>query len=301
MNQPHVPDPEFASRLQWQLESEFRRCRRFEPQQRRRSRSGVLKVAALVVLALFLGAAGVLAAQHYEGSWRSQLLLARTQTELELARARVELLEGEAGQLREEMGPETRFLVEEQLDQARLELREAELAVEEVRVTGSAFGDELTAPTAAGRDFLAEREQLRAARLQQRLSRLQAYWSRVGEEPGRREAEGHLVRQELEHLRTSLEAIRGRLELRREYLDGRLDARQVEVKQRLTELAAESSLAALDLESARRRVAAVRGALQREEASEFELNRAEFDLATVRARSRLLGLELDLLRRQLQR
>ncbi len=297
----HEPHPHYVSRLKWQLESEIRRRRSFPSEWRPGRTGGFLRVAALVVLSLFLGAAGVLAAQKYGDSWRAQLWRARTETALELAQARLEILQEETARLRQEGASlETLVMVEEQVDQARFEREEAELNLQEVRATRTGPRNELIAPLANDRDFVSEREELRVTRLNQRRQRLESYWAEVSSEPGRLEAEGPLVRAEIQQIERQLEALRRRLELRQGYLQGRFDAREVELRERLTGLTAEVAHVQAQLEWTEMQLEAVREAVAQDQASEFDLRRAAYDLSTVRAQARLLRTELELVRKQLK-
>ncbi len=62
----HNPDPDFVSRLEWQLGSEYRRQQRFDENGASKSpRFSWLRTAALILVSLSLGVAGVNATQHF--------------------------------------------------------------------------------------------------------------------------------------------------------------------------------------------------------------------------------------------
>ncbi len=180
MNTLHEPDPEFARHLEWQLRTELRRQMAFNESDSpakegvRRFAGRFARAAALVVVSLTLGGAGVLAAEHYQDQAHRELVEARARVRLDLAHRRNEFL---AEALREaEVHVAGGVASERELLEARarlsaehFETQRLELDLAEVQVSGVEPRNEISALLVGGRDYVSARLDLTARETSEEL------------------------------------------------------------------------------------------------------------------------------------
>ena len=233
MNTIHRPDPEFVGNLERELRSTLRRQGRFD---NRRS-SGVTMIRKLrwttgvvALAAMCVGSAATFAVTQRLRAQTADLMIARSEAQLEFANARLELFLEE---LRETESRTAAGLIEpEQLDDMRLELSHVKadaaaraLDVEETRITGRDPDNSLSAPTLRGRDFVTERLELERAVRLERVSWVDKHAST----PGLDLDQASAVAREQEAVRAAMSIVDQRLALRQDYLSGARTARQVEL------------------------------------------------------------------------
>lgn len=164
MTNMHEPTPEFERFLEWQVTAAVRRQDRFSEPARTGYRK-YLAAAALVVVSMLAGAAGVTAAGQIQASQQKQLLLDQLQGEVQLAELRAAIAQTAAEEARSRAAvgviPQADVAAAERaLQSADLGLQRVRLHVEEVRRSGQPVQDEVTSPLVDGRDFVTERLQL---------------------------------------------------------------------------------------------------------------------------------------------
>jgi len=283
------PDPEFLAHLEWQVRTEARRESRFaKPAPAIGWRR--LRAAAVLVLALGLGAGGVFAAQELADA---RLRMA-TQERDEL-RASFEagaIGAGECAQAERER---------QQLEHARARLLNE---AAEVAQTGREPSDRISAPLVGGRDFVRERLELAASDARARMQGAEERKALAEE----RHAAGVTTDTDLSEAGQRCKQALGlqkllerRLALRAAFLDGRSSALEVE----LDDLRADAQGAAADQ---RDELAAAREALVRADAlaqagmiSQQELRAAQRRISEAQAALRLSELEIDVLVRPSER
>ena len=146
MPDKHEPDQRFVEKLEWQLTGELRRLNR---------RGGpapisirILKIAALMLVSIGLGAGAMEASQQIQEGWRKELLEVRHAVHLEIARHRVEMQREALEETRDEVDQGLRdsqdlLQEEQQLAQAQSLVDLMELTLEEIRQSGMKVGTEV--------------------------------------------------------------------------------------------------------------------------------------------------------------
>lgn len=308
-NIDHTPDPEFVSRLEEQLQSEYRRRQRFDEEDRSpRHRYAWLRTAALVVVSLFVGAAGVKAAQHFENSWRKELLLARAEASAELAQARLQMSREMLDEVvkRVDAGlaeQQEQGYAELQVKQAEADLERMEIDRDEIRISGSSPRQELSAPLLKGRDFVSRRLQIEMDLLLERkglvLQELEKVTKRheagVADEIGVAYAE-----QELKTIEQEADRIRQSLLLRRAFLNGELTARQTELQEMLLQAQTRSRIAQSRLDAHRLEMEHATRAYEAGTASKLDLRQFEFQYKAAETEARLAEMEVRLLEKEME-
>jgi len=302
----HEPDSRFVERLEWQLGSELRRQRGSNAH---RSTFRALKIAALMLGSVGLGAAAMGASQQLQESWRRELLEARLEVQLQLAQQRLAVQLDAIGLTRQQVeqgvvSDRELLYVELQIEQAEADATVLQLELEEIRLTGREPAGELSSPLVDGRDFVSERIQARMAVARRHLDVRERTRERARQQvdlgiASERELQAHdLVVTEAE---LTLESLAKQLEVRQAYLDEEITA--VEAELRLLEMEAENRVALLDrrrqyfeLELERFQDVIDAGAVHPTAAAQMRTQVAEID-----AELRLAQQELEIVRRELER
>ena len=185
-----------------------------------------------------------------------------------------------------------------QAAEAELAVKRSRVSLDEVKATGEPVRDELFAPQAGGRDFVSERLQLDLEKAELgmkmvavRADRLKNMWA-VGLAPETEMAESRMA---TAVAAAKAEAIRGRIELRKSFLDGKADAAEVEIRGRLAEAlkslkAAQSKVEALQVKMERLTTMEGLGLV-----SATEVARLKSELESAQAEMRLAAVEKDAL------
>ncbi len=307
MHNKHEPDPTFVENLEWQLGSELRRGNRAGTARSPSFR--VMKIAALMLGSVVLGAAAMGASQQLGETWRRELLEARLEVQLQLAQQRVEMQLEALGLTREqvEQGIVTdRDLMyfEFQIAQAKTDAKIMELELEEIRQSGRESLGELSSPLVNGRDFVSERIQARIELARHHLDLVQRERQRiqdranVGVVSENEVSAQNLVAMEAEK---QLETLAEQLELRRSYLDSEITA--VEAELRLLELEAQSRVVLLDekREYFQREVDHFQDAIRLGTMSPMVATQLTTRVAEVEAQLQLAQAELEIVQRELER
>jgi outer membrane protein TolC len=260
-------------------------------------------MVALVVIALTAGAAaGAAPARVQESRQRSDLIAAQ-EAELRVARMRLDLANAEMqdAQRRFNLGTISR----NELAAAEAGLRAMESVVQrisinldEIRASGLAPRDDISAPLVAERDFVAQRVQLELRAAQDRLLSVEqsvndvARRQRVGVVSPMELAEAEA---DLQRARSELRKLTEVLDLRQQVLSQRLSAEESERRLDLIRAVQDRDNLRNMLELAEQRLETVRTrvAIGRSEAGELDLKRAELEVLQRR-------IELSQAERQVQ-
>lgn len=300
MNEAHQPRPEFVSFLEWQVQTAFQRRGRFTSPARRSPWLNV-KVAALILVSIFCGAAGVTARDQIQESKNKEILLAQIETRIRLAEMRLEFTRTHLERIKEQQ--EAHLISEEEATSVMTALREAEveharlhLDFEEVRITGEEPKNGLTAPLVGDRDFVTERLKLdlsvataQASAVQKRLERV-----RTLEKAGAITAtEAMAVMAEFNEAVGHAREVEQKIALRQRFLKGELSADQVENEVERNRIAFELELEEARLLKNRLRQDRIQQLVESGVLNEIEMQRINIELFDNQATIRLLQLELE--------
>ncbi|MCX6559199.1 MAG: hypothetical protein NTZ26_01670 [Candidatus Aminicenantes bacterium] len=303
LNKNLVPDGRFVENLEWQLASEYRRTRLSRPA---RGRIAVPRGMAAVVLAvafLTTGVTVIKASEMIKDSWRKKIEIARAETDVRLAESRLAVLQAEAAQTGRQVkiglvGIDEGKTTALQAAEAELGVKRSRVSLDEVKATGEPARDELFAPRAGGRDFVLERLQLDLEKTELgmkmvavRADRLKNLWA-VGMAAETEMADSRMA---TAVAAAKVEEIRGRIELRKSFLDGKAGAAEVEIRGRLAEAskslkAAQSKVEALQVKMERLTTMEGLGLVSATEAA-----RLKSELESAQAEMRLAAVEKDAL------
>jgi len=221
----HEPDPGFVQSLEWQLRRELRRSTEVsQPNPATR----YLKITALMLCSITLGAMAMDTTQQIQESWRSELLEARLEVQLQMARQRLEKQIETLG-LRSDQDLAHHELA---IAEAKAHAEVLELKLEEIRQSGREPLGELSSPLVDGRDFVSERVETRMEAARLRLDVTQ----RAGEatlqrvEAGLiRNIEGKAAAMSILEAELELQSLSRQLDLRSSYLDSAITAIEAEL------------------------------------------------------------------------
>jgi len=300
MNDSHQPRPEFVSHLQWQVQTALNRRDRFAAPARRSPWRNA-RIAALILVSLLCGAAGVMATEEIQESKNRELLLARVEAQIRLAEVRLNLVRAHLEEIRQQQ--QAQLVGEEAMMTAMIRYRETEaelarlrLDLEEIRITGEEPQNRLSAPLIAERDFFTERLQLhlsvlmeQKAAVDKRLARM-----RTMEEAGIiGETEVQRVLMESRNVTNEARNLETRIALRQRFLRGELTEDQVAREADLSAARIQLELQQQLFEIARNRFARIQELHEKGLVSETELLRYQFELMEREVEVHLLQLKLQ--------
>jgi hypothetical protein len=295
----HLPTPEFRAKLERKLTRTLRHDP-FAGSSGRQTAIHRLKIAALLVAAVGLGAvAGVASAQVQDGRQRDQLLAA-ARAEVQLAEVRAELARSQAATLEERhrlglTGREVVAAATAEAERMRSALEKARLNVEEIQGSAAPPRDDIAAPLVRGRDYVRERMLLRLNAVQNGLTASESALA-LAESRNRVGAASGLVvleaRAEVFQHRAELELLSERIALRRDFLQNRIDVGTVTRREQRIELTRAIRVAEEHDRLAQTRLAHVKDRHRLGQADQIELLRAELTASEA-------ALELQRMRRQL--
>ncbi|MGD8327812.1 MAG: hypothetical protein PVJ49_00165 [Acidobacteriota bacterium] len=303
----HEADKQFVDNLEWQIGAEVRR-------RNRNAGSGhppwrVVRVAAVVVVSMALGAAAMGASYQIEESWRRELAQADLEVRLQLARKRLELIEQEAAAI-ERRAAVGSASVEEQA-QMRMavadsegQLRLLELQLEEVLASGREPVGEVSSPVIRGRDFVTERLEVELQIAQQMFELVQG---EVDRERTRFEigtggrAQLEVVQLALADREQRVRSLQRRLEIRDDFVGRRISGVEAELMVRIADTEGELEVARRRFELTQRELDTVRERVRLGIETPITANQYELALAEAEAQLRLAEVELEVLRQELER
>jgi len=299
MTQEHQPTPEYLSHLEWQIRTSFRRKDRFALPLSRNGRSGV-RTTLLVVLAGFLGAGAVIATDEVQQSRAQEVLLVRVQGQQRVAALQLEMARANLDELRRRY--DQGLLGREQLMGAELPVRDAEahlatlrLDEEEIRSSGRAPQNDISAPLVRGRDFVTERLLLQVATVQERVANVEERldWMQEAADAGVLALEElERFRPPLGELESEISGVQQRIVLRGRFLAGELSAGEAEAELELMDTRVQLQRLEGTYERVRREMQSVERGVERGLVHESQLERMRFQLLQVE-------FEMETLRRTL--
>lgn len=305
----YEPNPAFEARLESQVVAEVRRRNREAPAPRWMSWTPAqVAVAVAVIVLVSAGLGGAVVATAYEvqqNQIRDQIAV-NVEQRVSLAQQRLDLVtaDQQAEQRKFDVGLSDTSAVLQKgvaVAQARAELQRLKLDLEEVRASGREPRTEMSAPRVAGRDFVGER--LEAERtvpdlivdVEQRLLQQVTARIEIGTLPPE---EAGLARSRVVDAESLRQYVARRIEIRRLFLAGRIDATETELRaleaeaeHKVRSLEPKVTLARADVVRFNERAAVgvarlvdVAEAKLRQADLEAALSKAELDLAVVRQR-----------------
>jgi outer membrane protein TolC len=262
-----------------------------------------MKIAAMVLVSALLGAGGVVVKDQVQEAREQEILLAEVEGNLRLAEMEMDLVVTQYEQVEDRY--QAGIVSQEAILSARLSVLKAEthhsrlqLDEEEIRATGRAPRDELSAPLVGGRDLVTERLELDRSVAMEELAVAEAQLARIQE---RYEA-GVVGNPELmeamipvQRAEARLQGLDRRLELRRQVLDGAITGPEAERQVEMSQLREEMEVLEQAWESAATRLRRTEEWVSHGIVQESELVEARHQLLQLETRMEVLRMKLDVL------
>lgn len=197
-----------------------------------------MAMVALILVSMGIGGAAVAAAYEAQGSERREQLVANYEQRADLARQRVDLTtkEHQTAEQRFAVGMSGATTVLEKASavaQARAQLGIVNLHLEEIRITGREPRAELSAPRVSGRDFVGERLRIEVSVPERVLAteRALARDVQVRVEIGvANPVDLEISRARVLEVELALETLRRKLDIRQQFLSGKVDVVETELR-----------------------------------------------------------------------
>lgn len=262
-----------------------------------------MKIVTLVLVSALFGAGGVVVKDQVQEARQQELLLAEVEGNLRLAEMEMDLVLSQYEQVEERY--QAGIVPQEAILGARLAVLKAEthhsrlqLDEEEIRATGRAPRDEISAPLVRGRDLVTERLELDRSVAMEELTVAQAQLGTIQE----RYQAGVVGNPELSEAMIPVQQAQGRvqeldrrLELRRQVLDGAITGPEAERQVELSQVQGEIEVLEQAWESAATRLRRTEEWVSHGIVQESELVEARHQLLQLETRLELLRMKLDIL------
>jgi hypothetical protein len=263
----------------------------------------------MVVVSILAGYGAALAERHYQGASDRERLLAEAAGAVELAEARVGLVEAQVTELRKKVEtgvlPNTTLAAyETELSLVRRELERARLERDEVEASGQPVRTQLSSPLVAGRDFVSERLRLEIQDRQDRLQRCRADQQQAERNFAAGVNDGRQIEQmryEVSLLESEVREAEYELELRVSYLAGKRAAHELAPLSQISRARARLEAAAAKRERARAAADWARKSFANGTLPPLDVKAAEFELTATEVEERLARVEVEHLERQRQK
>ena len=308
MNELHEPTNDFVDRLERRVGQETRRRNRLADVPRRPWWLSAKAVAASMLISMAIGGAVVAAAYEVQESGRRDQIAAPYAQRLDLAKRKLDVVAGElaSAERRFSVGMVTEAEVLEAglaVADARAQIQIIELQLAEVQITGKDYRDELSAPLVSGRDFVTQRLVAASTVPEQAL----AHAKKLADQVQRRVEIGtsapidlEVVRTRITELTMTMSAFQRKLDIRKQFLAGRMDRTETEL--RVLEAEADQQVNTLQpkLNLAQQEAAQLAsrfetGTVNQEAVALAKLRALELELAMSKAK-----LDLTVVRRRIQ-
>jgi len=300
MNEIHQPTPEFVSHLQWQVQTAMQRRDRFsEPVGQ--NRIPVLRMAALIMVSVLCGAAGVLAREQIQDIKNREMLLAEVEGRIQLSVMQLELARTRLEEVQEQFRNE--LVAEEAVQAATLKCREVETDVarlhldrEEISITGKEPDNNISAPLVGEKDFVSERLRLRMSVAQERATFAEKRMERVRtlSEAGLiSAAEVAGIEAEFQDTANRLQYLQYQFMARQRFIEGEITGEEVENEVELNEAKTELDMQRLLLEKARNQFSRIEDLYENGLISEVELKHSRVELLEREFEIILLQMKLE--------
>jgi hypothetical protein len=296
----HAPKKDFVHRLEEQLTADFRRQERFQNHRQRLKIPRYLGVIILILSSMMAGVVIIKAAEQIKDSWKRELALAQVETALQIKEARLKVVKEIFDSVKEQkakglVGDEQLLNVKVAKDHMDLELARAKIDFQEVKATGRAPQNELFAPLVAGEDFVSHRLQLDKKRADLEVELLRKQMGVQIEQGQVSDGQLEVGNRVLLERKKATQEITYRLQLRTEFLQGKLTPWEVEIKEKLSKARdnlhqAERSHELLKLQLKRMGDLEKAGTIKTQ-----EVNAIQYELTASEAQLRLARLEVSLL------
>jgi hypothetical protein len=302
MNQNHQPDPEFVTHLEWQVRTALRREKRFAQPVESRS-GGRMKIVTLTLVSALLGAGGVVVKDEVQEARQQELLLAEVQGNQRLAELEMELVMNQYEEAEDHY--QAGLVPRDAILSARLALLRAEtrlqrlqLNEEEIRATGRAPRDEISAPLVRGQDLVTERLELERSVAMEELNVAQAQLDRIQE----RYESGVVGNTELmdgmipvRQAESRVREMERWMELRGQVLEGLISGEAAEREAELSQVRGELDVLEQAWEKAAQQLRAMEERVGQGLAGESELLSARLQLLQLETRMEVLRMKMEIL------
>jgi len=305
MDRDHQPRSEFVADLEWQVRTELRRRDRFMAR-KRAQKGGPMKLASVILVSALFGAGGMVVKDEVRQVRAQGALLAQVETEMRLAELQSSLVRS---QLEEVEGQVAAGAVDEEaVLSARLAMREASVRLQtmaldraEILGTGREPANGISAPAVDGRDFVSERLALRLSVAEQHLQLAESRVARLQDLAaagviGEDELEQGLMA--LEEARLDPRLLRGKLDLRAQFLDGEITPTDAATRAALLEADRELLARGLARDRAARQLQRLQERAVLGIVPEAEVQRARLEVMRMELAGELARLRLEQLRRE---
>ena|GEM_PF-2313852 len=299
MNGNHQPRPEFVSYLQWQVQTAMQRRDRFSAPVRQGGMP-VLRVAAIILVSVLCGAAGVLAREGIQDIKNKEILLAEVDgqirlAELQLRLMRTRLQEGQEQHRNGLVGDEVVLAATLKCLEVESQVARLRLDREEISLTGKEPQNDLSAPLIGDRDFVTERisidlsvAQEHASSVEKRLGRIRTLEEAGLIGAGEAEETAAESREASDHVRY----LQFQLLARQRFIKGELTGEEVEGEVELNEARTRLELYRSTFEILRNRYARIKDLHERGAVGETELMRSQLELLEREVEIQLLQMRL---------
>jgi hypothetical protein len=278
----HRPNPDFRDRLERTVAHAFRLEQELDDR-KRASRVRWMRLAAVVVVSVAIGAsAGIASGQIRDGARRDSLLDA-ARADLSLAAIRLNLARERVSDTKRKFDVGTSDATSVANADAELRAMEAQAMrarynIEEITATAQPPRDELNAPLVGGRDFVKDRVMLDLAAAQRRLTAAEGARSeidrrvRIGATSDLAAFEANV---DVARARAAMTVLAQRLTLRQEFVNRGTPVEQLTARLADAELQQDVALAQEELTLARERAARIERQRNAGVVGEFELVQAK--------------------------
>jgi outer membrane protein TolC len=296
------PSPEFVKNLEWQIQTSVRRKNRFSrPVSRTPVR--IVQLAALVVISVFVGAAGVVATEQVQESKQKQLEIAKMEYQLQIAELQLQYRQVQLEELQRQhqaglVNEEALKAAEHGVQEAEAELAQLRLNMEEIRLSGREPLDDIAAPLVGDRDFVSDRLRLmfevanaRQAAVETRLARVRTLREAgLARQPDEQEMQAALMEAQFR-----VRNIQTQMQLRQRFLNEEISKDDLEKELKLVE--ARNSLQMLEqrMQVLRIRFARVQQLHEQNMVSRLEVLQSELQLRELEAELQLTRLRIEML------
>lgn len=303
MTENYEPDSQFLERLEWQLSSEFRRTNRLKSSPGKIAIPRRIVTVACMMGVLMTGVAIVKAADYLKDSWRKKIEIARAETQAQLKTAHLESIREMATRAEKQFSDgviqeEEYRAMKISAEKADLDLKKAQLNLDEVKVSGLIPRGELYAPKVGGRDFVTERLKIEKEAVELDLDLLRRQWERFErliEKDLISEHEMAPVQAEIAVLEVTIDKIQKQLDLRERFIAGEISALEVEIKDLTTAAEKNMRQAQLRVDALNTQLKRLKNLETRGMISPSETKQLENVLFAAETELKLAALEMDVL------
>ncbi len=306
------PNEQFVDALEQRLRDGIRRRALFDEPRATTRRfqwkgTRMLATASLMSLSLVLGATGTYAVVSHDVGAQRELLMQKASILLEQAQVRLDQKQTALAELLPliEQGMAEEIVAVEyrqRVGEAVSELKCRELDLQETEITGRSPANDLTAPVIKGEDFVLQRleSQLQAVDLEYKLA--QTEWERIEKLVGQgliSDGETIAGKADVQEAQWALARLQKRIELRKSFINGEIEAEEVELRALLREAEGDYDVAATRIKAMRLNLQRISALHEQGSATLSEIREAETAVREGESNLQLAEVQLEMLRRRL--